>query len=134
MLWDMIRFENYDETSPYHREAAGWIKNQEEFRMPLDTRPLRDRLAGYAPRPVASPVFGKPVQARSTESATPYSLQPTASAVRVDRAAPRPAAPTITLATPGDSGVTFIDTPRTSIVAEVVEATVVDDGGIVFIN
>ena len=55
MLWDMIRYENYDEKSPYNREAAGWIKTQEEFRMPLDTRPLRDRLAGYAPQPVASP-------------------------------------------------------------------------------
>ncbi len=134
MLWDMIRFENYDEKSPYNREAAGWIKNQEEFRMPLDTRPLRDRLAGYAPRPSANPVFGKPVQARTTESSAPYSLQPTVSATRVDRAAPRPAAPTITISSPEDAGVTFIDTPRASIVAEVVEATVVDDGGIVFIN
>lgn len=144
MLWDMIRFENYDEKSPYNREAAGWIKNQEEFRMPLDTRPLRDRLAGYAPRPVASPVFGKSVSARAAEpipaarslpeSSIPYALQPMVSAMRVDRAAPMPASPAITLATPEDSGVTFIDTPRTSIVADVVEATVVDDGGIVFIN
>ena len=100
MLWDMIRFENYDEKSPYNREAAGWIKAQEEFRMPLDTRPLRDRLAGYAPRPAASPVFGKPVQTRSTESfpvtrqlsesAVPYNLQPMVSAMRVDRAPLRP--------------------------------------------
>jgi len=26
MLWDMIRFENFDETSPYNREAAAWAK------------------------------------------------------------------------------------------------------------
>ena len=144
MLWDMIRFENYDEKSPYNREAAGWIKAQEEFRMPLDTRPLRDRLAGYAPRPAASPVFGKPVQTRSTESfpvarqlseaAVPYNLQPVVSAMRVDRAA-RPHQPTIALALPEDAGVMFLDTPRRSAIAgEVVEATVVDDSGIVFIN
>src|SRR6476620_7793720 len=65
MLWDMIRYENYDEKSPYNREAAGWVKTQEEVRLPLDTRPLRDRLAGYAPRP-ASPAYAKPVQARAT--------------------------------------------------------------------
>ena len=145
MLWDMIRFENYDEKSPYNREAAGWIKNQEEFRMPLDTRPLRDRLAGYAPRPAASPVFSKPVQARTTEShsvarqlfeaaAFPYAMQPMVSAMRVDRAAPLPASPTITLASPEDAGVTFLDTPRRSVISEVVEATIVDDSGIVFIN
>lgn len=144
MLWDMIRFENYDEKSPYNREAAGWIKNQEEFRMPLDTRPLRDRLAGYAPRPTASPVFGKSVQARSVEvmpvprpvpeSSIPYALQPLVAASRVDRPAPRPPQPTITLATPEDNGVMFLDTPRTTVIAEVVDATVVDDGGIVFIN
>src|SRR4051812_4735010 len=45
MLWDMIRFENYDETSPYNREAAAWAKNQTFFRLPIDDRPLRNRLA-----------------------------------------------------------------------------------------
>jgi ubiquitin-protein ligase len=145
MLWDMIRYENYDEKSPYNREAAGWIKTQEEFRMPLDTRPLRDRLAGYAPRPAANPVFGKSVQARATvtypvdqplsETSVPYAMQPMVAAMRVDRAATQPSTPTITLTSPDNSGVTFIDVPRTSIAAsEVVEATVVDDDGIVFIN
>jgi ubiquitin-protein ligase len=48
MLWDMIRFENYDEKSPYNREAAAWAKNQTFFRMPIDNRPLRDKLASRA--------------------------------------------------------------------------------------
>jgi ubiquitin-protein ligase len=48
MLWDMVRYENYDETSPYNREAALWTKTQAEHRLPLDARPLRDRLAGVA--------------------------------------------------------------------------------------
>jgi len=46
MLWDMIRYENYDETSPYNREAAAWAKNQSLFHLPIDPRPLRDKLAG----------------------------------------------------------------------------------------
>lgn len=45
MLWDMVRFENYDEKSPYNREAAAWAKNQFAMRLPLDGRPLRDKLA-----------------------------------------------------------------------------------------
>ena len=46
MLWDMIRYENYDETSPYNREAAAWVRNQSNLRLPIDARPLRDRVAG----------------------------------------------------------------------------------------
>jgi hypothetical protein len=60
-------------------------------------------------------------------------MQPMVAAMRVDRATPRPA-PVITLASPEDAGVTFLDTPRTNVVTDVVEATVVDDDGIVFIN
>jgi hypothetical protein len=45
MLWDMVRFENFDEKSPYNREAAAWAKNQSSFRLPIDHRPLRDKLA-----------------------------------------------------------------------------------------
>jgi len=48
MLWDMIRYENFDETSPYNREAAAWAKNQTFFRLPIDGRPLRDKLAARA--------------------------------------------------------------------------------------
>lgn len=63
MLWDMIRFENFDETSPYNREAAAWAKNQSFFRLPIDDRPLRDRLTAkksiddFLPRltPLAEP-------------------------------------------------------------------------------
>lgn len=46
MLWDMLRFENYDVESPYNREAAHWTKTQDRFRLPLDVRPIRDRIAG----------------------------------------------------------------------------------------
>lgn len=45
MLWDMIRFKNFDTDSPYNREAAFWAKNQTQFAFPLDRRPLRDRVS-----------------------------------------------------------------------------------------
>lgn len=41
MLWDMIRYENYDVNSPYNREAAYWAKMQKDFHLPIDPRPLR---------------------------------------------------------------------------------------------
>jgi hypothetical protein len=46
MLWDMIRFENFDVESPYNREAAFWAKTQKSFPLPIDERPLRDKVAG----------------------------------------------------------------------------------------
>lgn len=46
MLWDMIRYQNYDVQSPYNREAALWARDQRDFRLPLDERPLRNRVAG----------------------------------------------------------------------------------------
>jgi len=45
MLWDMIRYANYDIESPYNREAAMWARTQTAYKLPLDNRPLRDRLA-----------------------------------------------------------------------------------------
>lgn len=54
MLWNMIRYQNYDETSPYNREAAAWAKNQTSHPLPLDPRPLRDKRAAGAEPIVAS--------------------------------------------------------------------------------
>ena len=42
MLWDMVRYHNYDIRSPYNREAALWVAGQTTFRFPTDPRPLRD--------------------------------------------------------------------------------------------
>lgn len=46
MLWDMIRYENYDVESPYNREAALWAKTQGIYRLPVDERSLLDQVAG----------------------------------------------------------------------------------------
>lgn len=43
MLWDMIRFHNFDVESPYNREAAIWARDQIGV-FPTDRRPLRNRL------------------------------------------------------------------------------------------
>lgn len=51
MLWDMIRYENYDIASPYNREAAGWVNDYVARQMPLDHRPLRDRVAASLTTP-----------------------------------------------------------------------------------
>ena len=45
MLWDMVRYQNYDVSSPYNRLAANWADVQQRYRFPLDPRPIRDKLA-----------------------------------------------------------------------------------------
>ena len=42
MLWDMLRYHNYDIRSPYNRDAALWVAQQQSFRFQTDERPLRD--------------------------------------------------------------------------------------------
>jgi ubiquitin-protein ligase len=49
MLWDMVRYANYDVTSPYNREAADWARRQHQYQLPVDPRPIRDKLAGVQP-------------------------------------------------------------------------------------
>ena len=46
MLWDMIRYKNYDVDSPYNREAAHWARSVVGLQpFPMDERPLRDLIA-----------------------------------------------------------------------------------------
>lgn len=42
MLWDMIRYKNFDIQSPYNREAALWARDQRAYSFPLDDRNIRD--------------------------------------------------------------------------------------------
>lgn len=129
MLWDMVRYENYDEKSPYNREAALWIKTQNRFRMPVDARPLRDNVAKIAASdrlPVSASGNGRPP---SFVPPSPFGTIPPLPEPRGD--VPPMLVP-IPHARPEDNGVTFIDPPHERIVrAEVVEE---EDGGIVFIN
>lgn len=54
MLWDMIRYQNFDVESPYNREAAAWTKNQQTFAFPLDHRSIRNLLS-HDPRTASVP-------------------------------------------------------------------------------
>jgi hypothetical protein len=62
MLWDMVRYANFDVESPYNREAASWAKEQNRGRFPVDERPLRDKVAGVAPVNATRkpPIMAKP--------------------------------------------------------------------------
>lgn len=135
MLWDMVRYENYDEKSPYNREAALWIKIQSRYRMPVDGRPLRNNLAkvgGMERSPAAAPANGRPP---AFEPSSPFGaipsppvLTPLASSAPVAR--PRVEGPM--RSREEESGVTFIDPPHDRVVpAELAED---QDSGIVFIN
>jgi hypothetical protein len=45
MLWDMIRYKNFDTESPFNREAAVWAKTQTAFKFPIDPRSIRDKIS-----------------------------------------------------------------------------------------
>jgi hypothetical protein len=51
MLWNMIRYANYDVESPYNREAAAWVRSQTKWKFPVDKRDLRDLGPRSAPSP-----------------------------------------------------------------------------------
>ncbi len=42
MLWDMVRYHNYDIRSPYNREAALWVAGQTDVSV---SRPIAGRSA-----------------------------------------------------------------------------------------
>ncbi len=45
MLWDMLRWANFDPRSAYNIRAARWALTQRDFRFPLDPRQIRDKAA-----------------------------------------------------------------------------------------
>jgi ubiquitin-protein ligase len=44
MLWDMVRYANYDPKSAYNYAAGRWSETQTQFDFPLDPRAIRDRM------------------------------------------------------------------------------------------
>ena len=55
MLWDMIRYANFDVNSPYNREAALWAREQTELRLPLDHREIAESDIAEDFRRIAKP-------------------------------------------------------------------------------
>ena len=79
MLWDMVRYQNFDEKSPYNREAAAWATSQSSFPLPIDDRPIRDKLVKPVPAsrsPVNQPAAALPTQFASPQPAARF--RPTA--------------------------------------------------------
>ena len=138
MLWDMIRYENYDETSPYNRDAANWVKNQMIYRLPLDARPLRDRKAGYAElipledEPAKEPPSPK-AKVKQESSTSRWRGGPSSDRVPPRRSEPAPLTPASVAPAPqpAEPEVIFLDDrPRPLVPA----AQSREEGGIMFIE
>jgi ubiquitin-protein ligase len=73
MLWDMLRYHNYDIRSPYNRDAALWVAGQTAILFPTDARPLRDLRAALG-RIAPADTDGKPAAAPRPADQTSASL------------------------------------------------------------
>lgn len=143
MLWDMIRYQNFDSDSPYNREAALWAKAQSQYALPLDSRSIRDRLTGeenenfqmveaevVSPKKNPSPwgILSRLVSSESTLPPSPVLVEPTAEHEIDPPAEPESIVEVLDIETPG---IQIVD-------AQIVEPTpaekAADDAGIVFLS
>jgi ubiquitin-protein ligase len=98
MLWDMVRFANYDVASPYNRSAADWTRTQSQYTFPLDRRGLRDRLSRAGPGdavPIVEPSLPAVVLTEAPAAGEDV--------IFLEEAPPRPAG------RPPDQGIVFIE-------------------------
>ncbi|WP_425617196.1 ubiquitin-conjugating enzyme E2 [Anatilimnocola sp. NA78] len=142
MLWDMVRYENYDVTSPYNREAALWAKTQSQYKLPLDARPLRDRLARAAEHE-AAPQRAEYPSAKTTDATstrrwsysppTPVAAVPTPIRPAVPPVIRPPVRPAVArrVDEAEDSGVTFLDS---GVVNAEIVSPATTDSDIMFIQ
>jgi len=56
MLWDMIRYRNFDTESPYNKDAALWARSQTNYQFPLDNRSLRNQISGQEMNAAREPI------------------------------------------------------------------------------
>jgi ubiquitin-protein ligase len=89
MLWDMVRYANYDPKSAYNYAAGRWCETQAVFQMPVDSRNLRDRVH----RTVGDNVieFRQPVG--PSKEAPPISKPPEEDILIIDDESPAPPRP-----------------------------------------
>lgn len=100
MLWDMIRYKNFDSESPYNREAAIWAKMQTDFQFPLDQRSIRDKVSSPSSR-----VDIKPIGSVDIVNATSRPPRPLSQATAV----PVPASDEIEIIEITNDGIEIID-------------------------
>lgn len=110
MLWDMIRYKNFDIESPYNREAAVWTKQQAHYAFPVDHRPLRNQIEKAA-EPVPSETTSHPSDSNASSSALGQPAPTSQPDVQfLDPATPDPSATTENAAEEnGDNDIMFIE-------------------------
>ncbi len=104
MLWDMVRFANYDPKSAYNYAAGRWSETQTQFDFPLDPRSLRDRLSRTVGDNVIQfrePTHGPPAEAAPAgetaappvREAAPIVRPPEEDILIIDDSTPTPSVP-----------------------------------------
>jgi ubiquitin-protein ligase len=98
MLWDMVRYANYDPKSAYNYAAGRWSETQTQYDFPLDARNLRDRMTKTVGDNIIK--FSSPSPAKEAPREAPAIVRPPEEDILIindDTPAvaspPRPAAP-----------------------------------------
>jgi ubiquitin-protein ligase len=103
MLWDMVRYANYDPKSAYNYAAGRWSETQTQYDFPLDARNLRDRMTKTVGDNIirfSSPSATMPVATALPREAPPIVRPPEEDILIINDDTPavpspsRPAAPT----------------------------------------
>jgi len=130
MLWDMIRYKNFDSNSPYNREAAAWTQSQTDFAFPIDTRSIRDRVSCQTNEnvPRKPTKTNKPIKARKESPWGILSrLVSTEPPLPTQPAATSPTQPTATIVTDtSDTETPPADGVQVDDGIQIIEATIVE--------
>jgi ubiquitin-protein ligase len=97
MMWDMVRYSNYDPKSAYNYAAGRWSETQTQYDLPVDRRVIRDKVARIEGNNVISlnlkgkePADPAPRPARE---APPIVKPPEEDILIIDDATPEPSPP-----------------------------------------
>jgi ubiquitin-protein ligase len=90
MLWDMVRYANFDPKSAYNYAAGRWSETQTQFDFPMDPRAIRDRMVKTQGDNIIR--FSEPGGAAPKE-APPIVVPPEEDILVIDDSTPAPSAP-----------------------------------------
>jgi ubiquitin-protein ligase len=98
MLWDMVRYANYDPKSAYNYAAGRWSETQTQFDFPLDPRNLRDRMGKTVGDNIIkfnTPATAKPADEKAAPREAPPIVKPPEEDILIinDDTPPRPPVP-----------------------------------------
>ncbi len=98
MLWDMVRYANYDPKSAYNYAAGRWSETQTQFDFPLDPRNLRDRMTKTVGDNIIkfnNPAAATPADEKAAPREAPPIVKPPEEDILIinDDTPPRPPAP-----------------------------------------